>query len=145
MEIISELHLYCVQIGEDLFFITVIILILQIDVSRHEDPLCNSVHQEFTDLGVAVLASLGGGHLNNLAGSAFQDNKAVFAQGRTLHGVGGGCPSITSLEIQLCICHACCRGQKKRRVRRCVYLAFQLKLNPVLIFTSLTGPTNTNS
>lgn len=113
MKLLSELRLYCVQIGEDLFFITVIILILRIDVSRHEDPLCNSVHQEFTDLGVAVLASLGGGHLNNLAGSAFQDNKAVFAQGRTLHGVGGGCPSITSLEIQLCICHACCRGQRK--------------------------------
>lgn len=101
------------RLEKTFFFITVIILILQIDVSRHEDPLCNSVHQEFTDLGVAVLASLGGGHLNNLAGSAFQDNKAVFAQGRTLHGVGGGCPSITSLEIQLCICHACCRGQKK--------------------------------
>lgn len=89
-------------------------------MSWHEDPLCNSVHQEFTDLGVAVLASLGGGHLNNLAGSAFQDNKAVFAQGRTLHGVGGGCPSITSLEIQLCICHACCRGQRKESKEVCV-------------------------
>lgn len=66
----------------------------------------------FTDLSVAVLASFGGGHLDNLAGSTFQHHKAIFAQGRALHGVGSGCPSITRLEVQLCICHACCGGQQ---------------------------------
>lgn len=60
-----------------------------------------------------MLASLGGGHLNDLARSSFQHNKAIFAQGWALHGVGGGCPGITRLEVQVCICHACC-GSKHR-------------------------------
>ncbi len=70
-----------------------------------------------TDLSVAVLASLGGGHLDDLAGSALQHNEAVFTQGRALHGEGGGCPGITRLEVQVCICHACCGGQRTGRRR----------------------------
>ena len=71
----------------------------------------------FTHLGVAVLARLGGGHLHDLAGSPFQHNEAVLAQGRALHGVGGGCPGIAGLEIQICICHTCWRRQRAGSTR----------------------------
>jgi len=50
------------------------------------------------DLGVTVLACLGGGHVNDLAGAAFDHNEAVLAQSRTLHGVGGGRASIGAVE-----------------------------------------------
>jgi hypothetical protein len=39
------------------------------------------------DLGVAVLASLGGGHVDNLAGAALDHDEAVLAQSRALHRV----------------------------------------------------------
>lgn len=50
------------------------------------------------DLGVTVLASLGGGHLNDLAGAALDDNVTVLAQSRALHGVGGRGAGIGGLE-----------------------------------------------
>ena len=75
-----------------------------------------------TDLSVAVLAGLGGGHLDDLAGSAFQHHKAVFAQGRALHGVGGGRPGITCLEVQLCVCHACCGGENTQRMQTFIHI-----------------------
>jgi hypothetical protein len=40
------------------------------------------------DLGVTVLASLGGRHVDNLAGAALDHDETVLAQGRALHGVG---------------------------------------------------------
>lgn len=72
----------------------------------------------FTDLSMAVLASLGGGHLNDLAGSPFQQHKAILAQGGALHGVGGGCPGITCLEVQICICHVCCVEVNKTKATK---------------------------
>lgn len=39
------------------------------------------------DLGVSVLASLGGGHVDDLAGTALDDDVAVLAKGRALKGV----------------------------------------------------------
>jgi hypothetical protein len=39
------------------------------------------------DLGVTVLTSLGGGHVDDLAGTALDDDVAVLAKGRTLKGV----------------------------------------------------------
>lgn len=53
------------------------------------------------DLGVAVLASLGGGHLNNLARAALDDNKTVLPQSRALHGEGGRGTGISRLESDL--------------------------------------------
>jgi len=41
------------------------------------------------DLGVTVLSSLGGRHVNDLAWAALDDNEAVLSQGGTLHRVGG--------------------------------------------------------
>jgi hypothetical protein len=41
------------------------------------------------DLSVAVLASLRGGHINDLAWATLDDNEAVLSQGGTLHRVGG--------------------------------------------------------
>ena len=50
------------------------------------------------DLCVTVLAGLGGGHVDNLAGSVLDDNESVLSQGRALDGVGGRGASIGGLE-----------------------------------------------
>lgn len=50
------------------------------------------------DLCVAVFSSLGGGHFDNLARAALDDNEAVLSQGGTLHGEGGRGTRIGGLE-----------------------------------------------
>lgn len=50
------------------------------------------------DLGVTVLAGLGGAHLDNLAGAALDHDETVLAERRALHGVGGRGASIGALE-----------------------------------------------
>jgi hypothetical protein len=47
---------------------------------------------------VTVLARLGGGHVDDLAGTALDDNVTVLAQSRALHGVGGGRTGIRRVE-----------------------------------------------
>lgn len=54
---------------------------------------------------MSVLAGLGGGHLHNFAGTTLQHHVAVLTQSRALHGVGGGGARLTSLEIEIGICH----------------------------------------
>ena len=46
------------------------------------------VESDQMDLGVTVLASLGGRHVDDLAGTALDDDEAVLPQGRALHGEG---------------------------------------------------------
>lgn len=53
------------------------------------------------DLGVTVLARLGGGHVDDLAGTALDHNEAVLAQGRALHGVGERRAGIGGVELEL--------------------------------------------
>ena len=50
------------------------------------------------NLGVTVFASFGRGHINDLAGAAFDHNEAVLAQGRTLHRVCGRSTGIGAFE-----------------------------------------------
>lgn len=50
------------------------------------------------NLGVTVLASLRGGHLDDLAGTALDHNVTVLAQSRALHGEGGRRASVDGLE-----------------------------------------------
>jgi hypothetical protein len=50
------------------------------------------------DLGVTVLASLRGRHINDLAGASLDHNEAVLAKSRTLHRVGGGSASIGAVK-----------------------------------------------
>jgi hypothetical protein len=50
------------------------------------------------NLGVTVLASLGGGHVNDLAGTVLDHNVAVLAQSRALHGEGERGSGISRLE-----------------------------------------------
>jgi hypothetical protein len=50
------------------------------------------------DLGVAVLASLRGGHFDDLAGTVLNDNEAVLPQSRALHGEGLRGTGIGALE-----------------------------------------------
>jgi hypothetical protein len=42
------------------------------------------------NLGVTVLAGLGGGHVDDLARAVLDHDKAVLPQSRALHGIGGG-------------------------------------------------------
>ncbi len=50
------------------------------------------------DLRVTVLASLGSGHVDNLAWATLDDNETVLSQGGTLHRVGGRGTGIGGLE-----------------------------------------------
>lgn len=52
-----------------------------------------------TYLGMTVLSSFGSWHLHYFAWSSFENHEAVFAQGRALHWVSAGSPSISSSEI----------------------------------------------
>jgi hypothetical protein len=55
------------------------------------------------NLGVTVLASLGGRHRGNLAGATLDDNVTTLAQSRTLHGVGGRGAGIGRVESEVLI------------------------------------------
>lgn len=57
-----------------------------------------NVQSDQVNLRVTVLASLGGGHVDDLARATFDDNEAVLSQGGTLHRVGGRSTSIGGLE-----------------------------------------------
>lgn len=50
------------------------------------------------DLGVTVLAGLGGGHVDDLAGAALDHDVTVLAQSRALHGVGRRRTGVGGLE-----------------------------------------------
>jgi hypothetical protein len=57
------------------------------------------VESDKVDLGVTVLASLGGGHVNDLARAALDDNMTVLAQSRALLGEGGGGTRIAGRRV----------------------------------------------
>jgi len=59
------------------------------------------------DLSVTVLASLGGGHVNDLAGAVLDNDKAVLPQGRALHGESGRSASIGGIEGMLMLGIVC--------------------------------------
>lgn len=84
-----------------------------------EDIDSNEMH-----LGVTVLAGLRGGHLDNLAGTALDNDEAVLSQGRTLHRVGGGGTSIGALEgvlmLQRAIRLAEASGESRRKPVICL-------------------------
>jgi len=53
------------------------------------------------DFCVTVLAGLGGGHFDDLARAALDDNEAILSQGRTLHGVSCRGTGIGAVEGML--------------------------------------------
>lgn len=53
------------------------------------------------DLGVTVLTSLGGRHVDDLAGAVLDHNETVLSQGRALHGESGRGAGIGGLEGML--------------------------------------------
>ena len=59
------------------------------------------VNGDKMDLGVTVLAGLRGGHVDNLAGAALDDDVTVLPQSRALHGKGGRGTGIGGLESVL--------------------------------------------
>lgn len=59
------------------------------------------------DLGVAVLAGLGGGHVDDLARAVLDHDKPVLPQSRALHGIGGRGTGIASgLGLELVVLRA---------------------------------------
>lgn len=56
------------------------------------------INGDQVNLGVTVLAGLGGRHVDDLARAALDHNVTVLSQGRALHGVGGRRTSIGGLE-----------------------------------------------
>ena len=56
------------------------------------------INGDKVDLGMTVLPSLGGGHFDNLAGAALDDDETVLPQGRALHREGSGGAGIGTLE-----------------------------------------------
>ena len=56
------------------------------------------------DLGVTVLASLGGRHIDNLAWATLDDNVTVLAQSRALHGEGQGRAGVGGFESLKNLC-----------------------------------------
>merc|ERR1719338_56139 len=55
------------------------------------------------DLGVAVLASLRGGHLHNLAGPVLDHDEASLAKSRALHGEGLGGARVSLGEVMIVV------------------------------------------
>ena len=56
------------------------------------------VDSDQVDLGVTVLSSLGGRHVDNLAGTTLDHNVTVLTQSRALHRVGSGGTGIGAVE-----------------------------------------------
>ena len=50
------------------------------------------------NLGMSMLSSLGGGHVDDLARAVLDADETVLPQSRALHGVGGGGTGIGALE-----------------------------------------------
>ncbi len=65
-----------------------------------------TVHDRLrSNLSVAVLASLGGGHLYNLARTWSEHDKTILPESWTLHGIGGGRPRLCGFELVILVCH----------------------------------------
>lgn len=60
-----------------------------------------NVESSKMDLGMSMLACLGGTHFHDFARAAFDHNEAVLPQGRALHRVGGRSAGISTLESML--------------------------------------------
>lgn len=69
-----------------------------------------NINSNKMDLSMAVFASLGGRHVNNLARAVLDDNKAVLPQGRALHRIGGRGASIGGIEGVLMLGYAVSNG-----------------------------------
>lgn len=72
------------------------------------------------DLGVAVLASLGGRHVDDLARALLDYDVAVLAQGRTLHGEGRRRTGVDRLKGVIML-------ERKESVSRCEISAAESK------------------
>jgi len=60
------------------------------------------------DLGVTVLASLGGRHVDNLAGTALDDDETVLTQSRALHGIGQRRAGIGGVKLEIMLLSSHC-------------------------------------
>lgn len=87
-------------------------------------------------LSVAVLAGLGGGHLDDLAGATLQHHVAVLAQSGALHGIGFGGAGLAAREVKIGICHgAVGQGRCRRHRVRLEPLVGRARVTPVRVLT----------
>jgi len=70
-------------------------------------PVGEDVEGDHVDLGVTVLAGLGGGHLHDLAGTTLDHDEAVLPESGALHGEGFRCSGISLSEIEISIISHC--------------------------------------
>lgn len=73
----------------------------------HSIEIQQDIHVYIFYLGMSMLASLRGSHLNNLTGTTFQHDMAIFPQSRALHRVRFRGSRFHSLEIIFPICVHC--------------------------------------
>jgi len=62
------------------------------------------VNRDKVDLGMTMFPGLGGGHIDNFAGTILNNNETVLPQGRALHRVSSGCTRISGVERVLMLC-----------------------------------------
>lgn len=78
------------------------------------------VNGDQVNLGVTVLASLGGRHVDNLAGAALDHNMSVLAKSRALHRVGerrastGGLEGVLFVLLVVVVSHGECYCRRVR-------------------------------
>ena len=70
-----------------------------------------NVESNKMDLGVAVLSSLGRGHVDNLAGTILDHDETVLAESGALHREGGGGTGVGAFESVLMLPN----GESQRR------------------------------
>lgn len=58
-----------------------------------------NVDTDQVDFSMTVLSSFRSGHLDNLARTTLEHDETVLAEGRALHGEGGGGTGVPSLEM----------------------------------------------
>lgn len=69
------------------------------------------------DFGVTVLASLGGRHFHNLAGTTLDHHETVLPQSRALHGICGRSPRIGALEGMLMLVRSLFVSHGRERIQ----------------------------
>ena len=77
--------------------------------------LSEDVDSNQMNLGVAVLARLGGRHVDDLAGAILDDHEAVLPQSRALHGKSGRGTGIGGVEgVLMLSCQVSFEGCENR-------------------------------
>lgn len=105
--------------------------------AMHSIEIQQDIHVYIFYLGMSMLASLRGSHLNNLTGTTFQHDMAIFPQSRALHRVRFRGSRFHSLKIIFPICVHCdeefCHWKKEIHFREYYSTFIPLKFNHIKV------------